>query len=160
MKISDQALALQTALQAWVDPIGGVSSVVANFKAMWEQASQSSQKVIILICYLGERIRGPFADRAVGGRVDQTWNVAVVRGRGFASKRGDTLVTTVGGADPFLDQLEEAKDIVRNLEGISAEWPVEYIATKPMQLGGDIKDGYLIEFSTANDLPKLKTQGN
>lgn len=165
MKVSDQANALRDLLEAWAQPMSGICSVVANFRAMWDQASQSSQKPMVLICYMGERVRGAFGTAAATHRVDQTWNAAVVRGRGFTSQRGDTLTTTVGNIDPFLDHLEAVKDIIRNAEspditnGVSAEYPVDIKSVRPMQLGNLVIDGYIIEFSTANDLNEL-TKGN
>jgi hypothetical protein len=39
------------------------------------------------------------------------------------------------------------------------EGPIDYKGIKPMQLGNLVVDGYLIEFSTDNDLPVLETKG-
>lgn len=152
MSIAAQALVLRENLRSWAEERGGVAEVVANFRAMWEQASQSSQKPMLLVCFLGERVRGPFSTAAATYRVDRTWNVAVVRGRGFASNRGDTLTEAVGDAPALFDVLEEIRDRIRTFKDISAEAPVDFKGIKPMQLGSLVIDGYLIEFSTAHDL--------
>jgi hypothetical protein len=160
MKISTQLEVLRVALDAWASPLGGTAVAVPNLKELWNQASMSSQKPRLLICYMGEKIRGPFADASVAGRVDRQWTVAITRGRGFASMRGDTLKQQVGNVEAFADSVEACRDLIRNLEGVSQEWPMEYKSIKPMQLGNLVVDGYLIEFSTANDLDKLTTVGN
>lgn len=152
MSVSTVAIAIRDLLSDWTTQRGGQCSIVSNFRAMWDQASQSSQKPIVLICYLGERVRGPFSTAAATYRVDRTWNVAVVRGRGFASVRGDTLSESVGGMDPFYNDVEAIRDMIREANYLSAEEPVDYKSIRPMQLGTLIIDGYLIEFSTAHDL--------
>jgi len=159
MNISEQLETIREAIAEWAEPLGGKTYPVSNLKELWSQASLSSQKPSIFICYMGEKIRGPFGAAAIMGRVDRQWTVAVTRGRGFAANRGDTLTQTVGNADPFPDQVEEVRDIIRSLEGINMEGPIDYKGIKPMQLGNLVVDGYLIEFSTDNDLPVLETKG-
>ena len=69
-EISAQANGLKGALEKLAADMGGVVKVVSNYRAMWAQASQSSQKPMLLICFVGEKLRGPFADAAVAGRVN------------------------------------------------------------------------------------------
>jgi hypothetical protein len=136
-----------------------VAVPVSNLKEMWEQAAMSSQKPRLFVCYTGEKIRGAFADATTAGRVDRQWTVAVTRGRGFSSTRGDTLTKAVGNTEPFMDSVEAIRNIIRNIDGISIEWPVEYKTIRPMQQGNLVMDGFLIEFSTADDLEALETKG-
>jgi hypothetical protein len=160
MKISTQLEELRLRLEEWATPLGGVASAVSNLRELWNQASLSTQKPRVMVCYMGERIRGPFADAAIAGMVDRTWNVAITRGRGFSSSRGESLTKTVGNMDPFPDSVEAVRDIIRNVEGISQEQPIDFKGIKPIQLGNLVIDGYLIEFTTANILPTLTTKGS
>jgi hypothetical protein len=124
-----------------------------------------SQKPRLLIAYTGKQMRGSKYVSALLGRADRSFSVAVTRGRGFSANRGDSLVKTVGNVDPFLDQLEECESVIRNMAAgdpgnISAEYPINFKGSKAMQLGNLVIDGYMIEFTTANDEPSLTTKGN
>lgn len=152
MSVANQANYLRDLIEAWTQPRGGAAGVASNLRDMWQQASQASQKPIVLICLTGERVRGPFGTAAVCHRVDRQWTVAVVRGRGFNYVRGDSLTDTVGPCEPFYDSVEAVRDIIRGASAMSAEFPVDYKGIRPMQMGSLIIDGYLIEFSTAHDL--------
>lgn len=158
MKISAQLEAIRDVLNAWAAPRGGIASITSNLKDLWSQAELSSQKPRILICYAGQKARGPFTRAAISGRVDRTFQVVVTRGRGFTSERGDTVSKSVGAMDPFLDDLETVEDMIRNLPGVTEEPPVDYRATKQFSMGTMPVDGYLIEFSTANDLTPTGAQ--
>lgn len=158
MTISEQASAIQQVLQSWANPKGGVASVAFNVSDMWESASKQSQVPRLIIAYAGEEIRGDFSVAAALYRVDRQWQVAVTRGRGFMVNRGDTLILTNQNAEPFYDSVEYVRDIIRCLTGISAEVPVDYKSVEPMQLGDLIMDGYIIHFSTANDLPAVQPE--
>jgi len=155
MSVARQADAIRESVQEWAEENGGTVLITSNLRDLWAKASQSSQKPCLLICFTGERARGPFGTAAVSHRVDRSWTVAVVRGRGFASTRGDTLTQSVGNVDPFYDALESVRDLLRNASELTAEDVVDYKSIRPMQLGTLIIDGYLIEFTTANDLAKV-----
>jgi len=155
MSVAIQADAIRESVREWAEENGGTVLVTSNLRDLWAKASQSSQKPCLLICFTGERARGPFGTAAVSHRVDRSWTVAVVRGRGFASTRGDTLTQSVGNVDPFYDALEAVREMLRAANNLSAEFPVDYKAIRPMQLGNLVIDGYLIEFTTANDLDQV-----
>jgi hypothetical protein len=122
---------------------------------LWMQASMANDRPRILICYNGEKSRGEFSVAAANHRVDRQWIVAVTRGRGWNVKRGDSLYKTVGNADPFYDVIEEVRDLIRCMVGISEEFPVDYKGMSPMSSGNNALDSYAIEFSTANDEPAI-----
>lgn len=155
MTISQQAAAIQQVLQQWAEPKGGVASVVFDTYDMWETASKSSQKPRLLICYSGEELRGDFSVASVLHRVDRKWQVAVTRGRGFTVNRGDTLIAPNQNAEPFYDSLEGVRDLIRSMTGISEENPLDYRSVTPMQSGDLIIDGYIVEFTTATDIPPI-----
>ena len=166
MTISDELEAIRSALYNWANPIGGDVSIVSNFKELWRQAAMSSQKPRVLIAFTGKKMRGNPNIAALLGRSDRSFSVAITRGRGFSANRGDSLVKKVGNADPFLDDVEAAENVIRNLPvlpdpaGISAEYPINFKGSKAMQLGNLVIDGYMIEFTTANDEPALTTKSN
>jgi hypothetical protein len=156
-KISDQASAIRDWLGQWAVPLGGSAVVASNPSDLWQQALQSSQKPIIVICYMGEKPRGSFDIANALNRVDRSWVVLVRRGRGFTSPRGDTLTETKG-VDPFYDQIEEVRNLLRRMLGISMELPtIDYAGIRPISQGGMIMDAYQIEFTTANDIPIILT---
>ena len=67
--------------------------------------------------------------------------------------RGSTLAEDTG-VEPLYDWIEQLRDFVRNINNISEETPcVDYSGIKPMQMGNLVIDGYMINFSTANDIP-------
>ena len=118
----------------------------------------NSQTPRILICYNGEQSRGSFEQIARWHRVDRSWLVAVTKGRGYYSQRGDTLSNHLNVEMPLFDVVENVRDVVRFMETISEETPMpDYRGIKPMQLGNLVVDGYLIEITTANDIPSNLT---
>lgn len=152
--ISEEAVILKNALDAWAVQYGGSARVVSNLRDMWEQASTSSQTPNILVCYNGEVSRGTFSQIATWHRVDRQWIVAVTRGRGYYLSRGDSLAEKSSVEMPLYDVIESVRDLIRSCTNISEETPtVDYKSIKPMQLGNLVVDGYQIEFSTANDIP-------
>jgi len=154
MTISETAKNLLEPLSAWTQERGGVASIVSNLKDMWDQAYKASEKPRIFICYAGEAVRGEFALAAYLARVDRQWQVAVTRGRGFSRPRGLNLVEQVQNGEPFYDALESVRDIIRMALNLSVETPVDFKSIRPMASGNLIIDGYIIEFSTAADLPR------
>lgn len=155
IKISQQAKNLQAVLQQYAAQRGGMAVVASNLKELWEQASISNDQPRILICYDGEVARGDFASRSALNRVDRSWKVAVIRGRGFSSERGDSLIYGVVNAPPFYDVVEDVRDQIRSILNISEEFPVEFMAIRPLSQGTMILDAYTIEFTTANDIPAI-----
>ncbi len=115
----------------------------------------SSQKPRVLICYVGEEIRGDFSVAAALHRVDREFVVAVTQGRGLTSERGDFLITNNQNSPPFYDTVEYVRDICRCLTGISEDLPVDYKSIEAMQLGEMVVDGYLVHFSVATDIPNV-----
>jgi hypothetical protein len=154
IKVSDQANMIQGILDNWATVRGGSAVVASNLRDLWQQASIQSQSPRILICFNGARPRGSFAVANVLHREDRDWTVAVTRGRGFNANRGDSLSHTVGNVEPFYDSVEQIRDLCRSIADLSAEYPTpDYKGIKPMQMGNLVIDGYIIEFSTANDIP-------
>jgi len=152
--ISQTANLIQDALQDWARPYGGVASIASNLKDLWNQASMNSQTPRILICFNGETARGSFEQISRWHRVDRSWIIAVTKGRGYYSNRGDSLSNGMSVEMPLFDAVENVRDVVRFLTTISEETPSpDYRNTKPMQLGNLIVDGYTIEITTANDIP-------
>jgi hypothetical protein len=158
--IADQASAIRDWLGEWAVPMGGTAVVAFNYSDLWGQAAQSSQKPIIIICYMGESARGGFDIANATCRVDRSWAVMVKRGRGFASTRGDTLTETKA-VDPFYSHVEAVRDLLRRMLGISMELPtIDFKGIRPASQGGMIMDAYLIEFTTANDIPMILTESD
>ena len=161
MTIANELMEYVNGLQQWAQNVGASVSWVANLRLFWEQAATRSDQPRVLFCYTGETARGPFSRAAATHRVDRKFKCAVTRGRGYAANRGDTLTTTVGNADPFLDQVEYIRDYIRTIQNISVEYPLDYKNMVSFEFRRDlVMDGYIIEFSTAHDLPALTTTSN
>lgn len=155
MDIANQSQAIQSALQTWADTYGGKAFVASDEGHMWKMAYATSQIPRIIICYNGESLRGDFSVAAAMGRVDRHWKVAITRGRGFNANRGDSLNTMAQNAQPMWAFVDQMRDVIRSIMGISVELPVDYTGITPMNLGELILDGYMVEFSTATDLPAI-----
>lgn len=154
-KISDQASAMRDYLNEWAAQNGGTAIVVSNLSDMWAQASQSSAKAVIFICYMGEKVRGSFAEANYLNRVDREWAVMVKRGRGFYARRGDSL-TESSVEIPFYDIVELLREKVRCMLNISMELPtIDFKGIAPSSQGNMVIDAYTITFTTANDIPEI-----
>ena len=154
--ISQQTQQIVDVLKPYAQKSGGFADMVSNLQMLWAQASMANDRPRILICYNGESIRGDFSVASANHRVDRQWIVAVTRGRGWSANRGDSLYKTVGNADPFLDIVEEVRELIRTMIGVSEEFPVDYKRVSPMSSGNKALDSYAIEFSTANDIPGIQ----
>jgi len=155
ISISQQAQNIVDVLRPYAETSGGVAEVVSNLRELWAQAAMSSDRARILVCYNGEQSRGDFSVANVNHRVDRQWIVAVTRGRGWNSKRGDSLYKTVGSTDPFYDVVEEVRELLRTITNISEEFPIDYKRISPMTSGNKALDSYGIEFSCASDIPTI-----
>jgi hypothetical protein len=160
MTVTQQAKIIEKVLNDWAQNRGGVASVVANIRDMWETAYKASDKPRILICFAGEQVREAFRIAAYLARVDRQWQVAVTRGRGFNQNRGSSLVDTIQNAEPFYDSVETVRDMIRSITNVSVEDPLDYKGIRPMQSGNLVIDGYIIEFSTASDLSRPQSTVN
>lgn len=155
-QISAQANFIAGELLAWAQTMGGDAQVVSNLKDLWMQASQSSQKPIIYVCYGGETAWSSNSNiSALTHRVSRNWIVAVKRGRGFVAQRGSTLSNQIGNAVPFYDAVEHIRDLCRAMLGISQDMGNDFAAIKPMSMGAQVIDAYTIEFSVKSDLPTI-----
>lgn len=159
MKISEIANTLKGNIENFAQSRGGVVTIASNVRDMWETAFKSSEKPRIIIAYAGEQIRGEFSVAALIHRVDRDWFVAVTRGRTFTVPRGKGLTESVQNAEAFYDVVEAVRDLIRTSVSITEELQPDFKAIRPMDLGnGLVVDGYVIEFSTANDLPNVQAQ--
>lgn len=161
MTIGEQAKDIKEGLQTWAQSEGGAAVLATNIHNMWEQARSTSKGPRAIIAYVGETIRGDFPIAAVLGRVDRLWNVAIMRGQGFAADRGSQLTDTVVNARPFYDLLEEARDIIRvlMLDPLWTERPIDYKGIRSMQMvNGEVLDGYIVEFSIGTQLQTITDQ--
>lgn len=161
MNLARQANTIVEALREWASSEGGKAFVASDIVHMWEIAYQTTAGTRAILLYAGEDIRGDFSVAAALGRVDRKWILAITRGRGFAAQRGDSLTKTVQNARPLFDLAEEARDIIRCIRDVSVELPVDYRGIEPMSKiypEESIVDGYMIHFTTANDLPMQEVQ--
>lgn len=156
VSVSDQANIMVAHLTNWAEPRGGYAKVMANMRHLWEELIILTDKPRLLLVFAGEEARGNQAiDRDY--RVDRTWNVAIVRGHGFRNLMSDPQ----GDVEPFYQNVEDVRDHVRVLLNISEEFPVEYRGMEPLpslldkKVNSAFGDGYLLKFSTANDIPAI-----
>lgn len=154
MTISDTLNSLQTDLNDFAIQHGGGAFIASDLSHMWEQAYAASDKLRIIICYMGEDLRGPFGTAAATQRVDRHFTVLITRGRGFNAIRGAPLTTQTGNVEPLFALVEEARDGIRTMRNLTddADLPVDYRGVKTFSMGEVAMDCYQIEFSVAADL--------
>ncbi len=155
MTIVEQATILQRSLNDWLKADGGKASIAFDWVELWNVLFKSVNYTRAVICYEGEKLRGDWEIAARLGRVDRNWVVAISRGRGLNPERGDSLLTLKGNSQPFYEVVEQGRDLIRALQGISVEQPVNYMGIEPMQRPDINLDAYLIRFSVAADLPMI-----
>lgn len=140
---------IRSALLTLVNGVNGQCVMVSNLREMWEQASQDSQRPLVYVCYGGEV---PWSSSgnlsAVTHRVSRSWIIGVKQGRGYNQERGQSLAE-------FLPFVEQVRDAMRAMLGISEDIGNDYASLKPWALGTQVVDGYLMEFTTKNDLPTI-----
>lgn len=151
---------LSNVLEPWAEQNNAGKAVIASsVNDMWTQVANTTERSSVIMCYAGDEPRGPFELSAATHRGDFTFNVALIRGRGLTSSRGDSLVTNVQNARPYYDVLEELRDKIRSITNISVEQFVDYKGTAVFGEGlEDYQrrvDAYLITFSVAQDYPQL-----
>jgi hypothetical protein len=168
--IEQQANIIGLACKDFVDPRGGKVELMENMRKLWEEVYKisSSQEPRILVCFNGETSRGAFSIANTQHRVDRSWIVVILRGKGFnaatASARG--IGDKEGVTESFLSSVETLRDKLRVILNISEEFPIDYKGIKPLpgiapsNAGGVFIDGYSIEFSTANDLLDVLLQNS
>lgn len=151
---------LANVLQPWAAQNNAGTAVIASsIQDMWTQAYNTTDRPAVIICYAGDDARGPFEIAAATHRGDFMFKVALLRGRGLTAARGDSLVSTVQNARPYYDLLEECRDKIRAITNISLEQFVDYkgteVADQPIDEYGRRIDGFIINFSVAQDYPQL-----
>jgi hypothetical protein len=159
LTIAETLNAIVANLSQWAAQYSGTAAGVSNLSELWNQSSINSQVPRILVCFTGEQSRGDFGNIAAWHRVDREFTIAVTKGRGYFSNRGDSLSNPNVVELPFLDALEQVRDQWRSMLGISEELPtIDYRQMRPMQMGNLVVDGYLIIGTLAADIPFIGTQ--
>lgn len=160
IKISDQANTLANWIDQWMTPYKGSVEVMANLRHLYEavfgMGVNNAPKA--LICYNGETARGGFDERNTLDRVDREWVVVLLRGHGF---RNAMSRQEPGQEIAFYDAVEQLREIIRRVTSISEEFPIDFKSIRPLpgvaqpNAANVFLDGYAIEFTTANDIPKI-----
>lgn len=136
-------------LAKWAEPLGGEVRPMANMRHLWEEIFLLKDKPRLLVCYNGENPRGGFDQTNTLNRVDRQWIVVMIQGKGW----GKDL--------EMVDALEEVLTRLRAMRSVSEEFPIDYKGIKPLpnvgptQAANVFMDAYTIEFSTANDIPRI-----
>lgn len=131
--------------------IGGDCVMASNLRDMWEQASQNTEQPLVYVCYGGESAWSSNPNiSAVTYRVSRNWIIGIKQGRGHDQDRGESLVR-------FLPFVEQVRDTIRSMMGISEDIGNDFASIKPWSQGSQVIDGYILEFSTKNDLPPILT---
>lgn len=169
-KISAQAETLRLYLLNYTALHGGDVKVMHNPRHLWEEVfgvatgagiSMNQAAPRILICCMGETSRGSFAQANTLHRVDRQWTVTVLMGHGFLN---NVSQPTRNSPIPFTDVMESLRDGIRVMLNMSEEFPIDYKGIQPLPAAGPnpqtnvFIDGYVISFSTANDIPAVLIQ--
>lgn len=157
LEYDEQGKAIQSVLNGWVSasPRNGVAAVVPNLKQLYLQSAQNQDSLRVLIAFGGTRKRSPFNIQNKTRREDCVWKVAVTKGDALSANRGDFLIESTSTSEAFLREVAHIRDLCWGIVGISAEYPNDYDAIEPLQLGDAVMSGYMITFSVAHDVGAL-----
>ena len=159
LSVTDEANKLLDWITVWCDERGGEAKVMANMRHLWEELFVLQEQPRVLIVYMGENVRGSFDGANTSHRVDRQWAVVIVKGHGFKNLMSEPRD---GSAEPFYDSVELLRDRIRVMLDITEEPPVDYKGIKPLpnmlptSTANAFADAYMIEFSTANDMARVK----
>ena len=161
--IAQQANQIGTWLSEQSQGSGASVELLANQRHLWESIYSMAVdgKPKILICFDGETSRGGFPQRNTMHRVDRNWVCVVMRGHGFDHTGLNEPKVPLPTA--FYDDCEAVRDLIRRMTSISEEYPLDYVGMKPLPgvaqpgMANAFLDGYIISFTTANDLPAVTT---
>ena len=160
MTISEQLDQIQQSVQSYCNP-GGKASVVNDLVHLWQQLTQKSTGLRVLIMYAGEVPRGPFTVSAVLNRVDRRFLTVVTRGRSLTVDRGSTLYQGTSVGQALYVDVENVRDTLRALQfdPQTTERPVDYAGITPFSTEGTgmIVDAYQIEFTVGTDIPAVES---
>ena len=154
-------------LACWVDaqftkPRGGVTYEMESEWHAWQYVLEANDKPTVLVAPSGEDPRGDSSPQAQARtpRVDRPISVFVIRGHGFT-----TLMETEKGVpsrkEMLTDSIEALRDVVRQMTGISEEFPIRYNGWKPLpqiarpNTGNVFVAGAILRFGVANDIPEV-----
>jgi hypothetical protein len=169
------AQTIKTQLQSFAAPRGGIVQIVENESHLWEEMYNgklptTQPKVFIL--WTGETARGEYAggDKTSLHRVDRHWMVVIMRGHGFRKLLAEGIgpepapgapAPPAGSTESFYNAVETLRDGIRVLQGISEEFPVDYLGITALPNIGPnpeanvFMDCRVIRFDTAADIPAL-----
>ena len=104
---------------------------------------------MVFVCFSGET---PWTSNqnigALTHRTSREFIVRVKQGRGLTPVRGSTAYS-------FIPIVEEVRDTIRSMLGISMDAGVDYSGTKYVRLGSQVIDCYDITFSCKADMPTI-----
>ena len=157
--ITEQAQYIGGAIASWAEPRGGSVKVMANMRHLWEEIYLLSEAPRVLVAFNGEVSRGGFNLANRLHRVDRSWMVVIMRGHGFRNAMSEQGPTTK--EEPFYDCVEIVREILRTITVITEEFPIDYKSIRPLPGSGPnnsanvFMDAFVLEFSTANDIPDV-----
>ncbi len=147
--ISAQLNIIVNVLQTWAVQYNATVIPVSNVQDLWSQSSQTSQKPTVYVCFSGETPWSSNANiSALTHRTSREFIVRVKQGRGFTAVRGETVYS-------FVTIVEQVRDTIRSMLGISQDFGVDYAGTKYVRLGSQVIDAYDLTFSVKADCPQI-----
>lgn len=140
---------IQSTLLDLANSVQGDCRRASNLRDFWQQVAQDSQTPLILICWGGEK---PWSSNpniaAVTYRVTRKWLIGIKQGRGYDAVRGDSQ-------DNFLPFVEQVRDKIRSMVGVSEDIGMDYEGIEPWSMGTQVIDAYVISVTSKNDLPQI-----
>jgi hypothetical protein len=153
MTIGEQLELTRDTLLPWAQEIKGRVEIAADPVHLLGLLGTSPGAPRIVVLFDAEEKRGEYEET---GRVDRKFLVVVSRGRGFKLDPADALLEGVAGGKPLYDLVEEAREMVRQIqfEAATTEVRPDYKGTRRLQLEGMVVDAYQIEFTIGVQLPE------
>jgi len=160
--ISQQAQIIANWLTtSFAAPRGGSVKILQNQRHLWEEIYMQDDTPRLFIMFKSEKSRGGFNQANKLHRVDRQWSVIIMRGHGWRNLMPNPNEAFGTQAEDFLDTIEVLRDKLRVLLNISEEFPIDYTGVDslpniaPTKEANVFMDCYIINFSTANDIPNI-----
>lgn len=147
--ISEMSNFIKNSLTPFCTEEGGVAVVAENINEKLMTGWNNVVGPKCLIAFVGEDAYGEESIQDLLSYVRRHFDIIVQRGKILGEPRNTALTNTTGPSRAFYDQVEDIRDILRNLIFPTPMIvnPIEYHGVKPAGTEGWMLDSYIISIS-------------
>ena len=160
ISIGQQANFLKQVLGDWASQNQGIALIGADIDEKLWMGFQNTVGPKLIIVFLGSESGGSEDVKEVLDMEIRNWDVIISRGKMLTNPRNEALTNTVGPAKPFLDQVEECRDVIRSLELPTPMClnPVVWNSIRPSNTDNWLIDSYIYNFSIWTRIGRIQTE--